>query len=227
MTFSEASSTGLLDRQDFQWHAGLLSRLGLEPAALPALCDTHEVYKGSIVAEYRKRWPELAGIAWARGVGEPAAFHVGVGCAGQARQQGRPRVCVHLGNTAASIRVCTPSKDAPQQHAPGDVNDKAGLRAGAVSASLCHFVVQRDVVLVGSTLADGGSIYAWGTQQLAGTTVDSVAAARTLACIALVSPRHCASCVRGVKDVRGHGRPDPRAILPTSRWLDKGCIKKH
>jgi sugar (pentulose or hexulose) kinase len=180
MTFSEASYTGLMDREDLQWHPGLLNLLGISPITLPALCDIDDLYKGSMSPEYRKRWPELNGTAWARGIAEPAAFSVGAGCNGG----GRPRVCVHMGNTEASIRVCMSSKQAHRQYSssksgsghtqhagqvPENGDKRTDERSAQSSSGLCLFTVKRDTVLVGGSLADGGCIYAWGTQQLAGT----------------------------------------------------------
>ena len=37
-----------------------------------------------------------------------------------------------------------------------------------VPAGLCKYAVKRDVMLVGAGLPDGGGIYSWGTEQLAG-----------------------------------------------------------
>jgi len=183
MTYSEASWTGLMDREELQWHQGLLNLLGIHHTTLPALCDADDLYNGGIGADYIKRWPELTKTSWARGIGEAAAFNVGTGCDGGSRR----RICVSMG-TSAAIRVCIPCKDRLYPHKSSGNGHKGGAHSqdggrklgnGAkksddkdieVPPGLCRYSVKRDLMLVGGSLADGGSIYAWGTEQLAGNS---------------------------------------------------------
>ena len=180
MTFSEASCTGLMDREEMQWHQGLLNLLGIHLMTLPSLCDADELYMGGISADLRKRWPELTKTPWARGISEAAAFHIGTGCDVGSRR----RVCVHMG-TSAAIRLCVPCKDRRYRggktsgsghkgsaHSSESSRKSAAKMGGEIGiqvpSGLFQYSIKRDLMLVGGTLADGGSIYAWGTEQLAG-----------------------------------------------------------
>jgi hypothetical protein len=177
MTYSEASCTGLLDREELQWHQGLLNLLGIHLNTLPTLCDADQLYKDGIADKYAKRWPELRTTAWSRGIGEPAALLIGTG--GDAGT--RPRICVNMG-TSAAIRVCLSCNDRRYRSKSSGDGDKGaahgqeGSRKAAklndedtaLPAGLFRFSMKRDLMLVGGSLADGGSVYAWGTEQLAG-----------------------------------------------------------
>ena len=181
MTYSEASCTGLMDREEMQWHQGLLNLLGMHLNALPALCDADQLYKGGIIDKYATRWPELMTTAWSRGIGEPAALLIGTGSDASTSDSGtRRRICVYMG-TSAAIRVCLPSTDrqfrgkSSGNGSQGAAHGHEGARKAAklnddmaLPAGLFRFSMKRDQMLVGGSLADGGSVYAWGTEQLAG-----------------------------------------------------------
>lgn len=153
---------------------------------LPLLCDADELYKEGMSAAFRTRWPELQKTSWARGIGEAAAFDIGTGCDSGRRR----RICVSMSSSAA-IRVCVPCKDRRFQgkthgnghkgaaHSQEGASRKSsnGTKMGDdnskktdldVPPGLCRYSVKRDVMLIGGGIADGGSIYAWGTEQLAG-----------------------------------------------------------
>ena len=59
---SEASGTGLLDRQTGDWHAGLLKELELDPAALPPIAEPWA--SARLTGWAAARWPALAGVPW-------------------------------------------------------------------------------------------------------------------------------------------------------------------
>jgi sugar (pentulose or hexulose) kinase len=168
MTYCEASTTGIFDREELQWHQGLLNILGVNLATLPTLCDVDELYTEGICAEYRKRWPELTKTAWARGIGEAAAFHIGVGCDAGSRRC----IFVNMG-TSAAVRVCVPCKDVRSgNEAQGGSHEAAkGGKPAEVPPGLWRSYIKRDLMLLSGTLNDGGSIYAWGLEQLAGLSL--------------------------------------------------------
>ena len=194
MTYSEASCTGLMDREEMQWHQGLLNLLGMHLNALPTLCDADQLYKGSIIDKYATRWPELMTTAWSRGIGEPAAMLIGTGSDASTSDSGtRRRICVNMG-TSAAIRVCLPSTDrqfrgkSSGNGSKGAAHGQEGARKAAklndddmaLPAGLFRFSMKRDQMLVGGSLADGGSVYAWGTEQLAGLLPSSFSPSRPL-----------------------------------------------
>ncbi|EKX37874.1 hypothetical protein GUITHDRAFT_144696 [Guillardia theta CCMP2712] len=179
VTFSEASWTGLLDREELQWHQGLLNLLGVSLSSLPPLCDADDLSFDPLLPSFAQRWPELSRVPWARGISEGAAASVGTGC------ESRAKLCIALGTNAA-LRVCIPCRDRRKPASKGSGGHKGGGRSehwklskagmkhkeeaevAEVPRGLWCYSVKRDMQIAGGTLIDGGSIYAWGLEQFAG-----------------------------------------------------------
>jgi len=167
VTISEAACTGLLDRVELQWHAGLLDRLAVPPGKLPPLCGGGDMHRGGLLPPLQERWPELAGAAWARGVGDYAAANVGTGC------ERRGRVCVTMGANA-SMRMFV-ERAAPPAGGGGGGSDAAAAVLPEMPPQLWCYSISEELALVGGDLADGGSIYAWGMEQLAAGGLEEMA----------------------------------------------------
>jgi gluconokinase len=132
---SMASGTGLLDRHAQVWDAPTLDVLGLEPGRFVPLADLDAPFTG-LRGEFASRWPALARVPWLPALGDGACSNVGAGCTGP------DRVALMVG-TSGAMRVCLAAD---------------GI---AVPAGLWCYRVDRRRVLLGGSLANGGSVYAW------------------------------------------------------------------
>jgi gluconokinase len=137
---SMASGTGLLDRHAQVWDGPTLEVLGLGPERFAPLADLDAPFSG-LRAEFAARWPALARVPWLPALGDGACSNVGAGCTGP------DRLALMVG-TSGAMRVCLAA-------------DRV-----AVPAGLWCYRVDRRRVLLGGSLANGGSVYAWLTDTL-------------------------------------------------------------
>jgi gluconokinase len=133
-----ASGTGLFDQHAAAWDGPTLRLLDLEPDRLGRIGDEP---LGGLRPEFAGRWTALRAVPWFPALGDGACSNVGAGCTGE------DRAALMVG-TSGALRVAWPS----QAVAPPD-----GL--------WCYRVDRRRIVLGGS-LANGGSVYAWLRQTL-------------------------------------------------------------
>jgi gluconokinase len=132
---SMASGTGLFDRHALTWDEPILDVLGLDPARLAPLGDLDVPLTG-LRREFASRWPVLDRVPWFPALGDGACSNVGAGCTGP------DRIALMVG-TSGAMRVCWPA-------------DRVGVPAG-----LWCYRVDRRRILLGGSLANGGSVYAW------------------------------------------------------------------
>jgi len=78
-SYCVSSWSGMLNRHDMCWDAGLLGRLGITEENLPELAAWNVPERG-LVADYARRWPALADLPFFLAVGDGAAVNVGTGC---------------------------------------------------------------------------------------------------------------------------------------------------
>ena len=150
-SISMASGTGLFDQWARRWDPGILETLGLGPEHLGHLVDLDQPF-GGLRGEFSVRWPVLARIPWMPALGDGACSNVGAGCTTA------DRAALMVG-TSGAMRVC---------FAADAVTIPDGL--------WCYRVDGRRVLLGGS-LSNGGSLYAWLTGTLALPPVAEVEAA--------------------------------------------------
>ncbi len=137
---SMASGTGLFDQWARRWDAPILDVLGLEPERLGPIVDLDAPFRG-LRPEFAARWPPLAKVPWLPALGDGACSNVGAGCT-------TPTRAALMVGTSGAMRVCLAAES---------VTIPEGL--------WCYRVDSRRLLLGGS-LSNGGSLYAWLTETL-------------------------------------------------------------
>jgi gluconokinase len=129
---SMASGTGLMAQATCEWDAELAAELGVE-GKLPAIGD--EPGEG-LAPEWAERWPKLAGLPWFPAVGDGATSNLGAGC------DTAERAALMVG-TSGALRVLerAPAPEPPEQ--------------------LWCYRLDAERPVLGGSLSDGGSVYAW------------------------------------------------------------------
>jgi gluconokinase len=132
---SMASGTGLFDQWARRWDPSILAALELEPERLGPVVDLDRPF-GGLRSEFARRWPALARVPWLPALGDGACSNVGAGCATPAR-------AALMVGTSGAMRVC--------------------LTADSVTIpdGLWCYRVDGRRLLLGGSLSNGGSLYAW------------------------------------------------------------------
>eukprot|EP00980_Cylindrotheca_fusiformis_P012231 scaffold2983_cov123-Cylindrotheca_fusiformis.AAC.1 len=159
ISYSEASWTGLLNFRECAYEESALSLLptGCKEDSLPKLEDTSsspvmipEDFTDQASADssknpYWKRWPELRKASLFLGIGDGACANVG------SKAVTESRIAVTIG-TSAAARICLKQP----------MHDKDFV----VPSGLFCYRIDRNHVLVGGALTDGGSVVEWASQLL-------------------------------------------------------------
>ncbi|WBB80258.1 FGGY family carbohydrate kinase [Micromonospora sp. WMMD882] len=143
MSVSQASGTGLLDLRACEWDPEACDLAGVRPQELPVLAPAG--WRGRLRPEFARRWPGLAGAAWAAPIGDGAASNVGSGCVGP------DRAAVTVG-TSAAVRLL--------QAAP------AGAPLPLLPSGLWRYRVDHDHVVTGAAYSSAGNLFAWANREL-------------------------------------------------------------
>ncbi|HYY59413.1 MAG TPA: gluconokinase, partial [Pyrinomonadaceae bacterium] len=138
---SMASGTGLLNLRSCDWDEELLAGLEIAVDQLPEIAPARRSFRG-LAKDYARRWPALNGARWFPAVGDGAANNIGAGCVTPAR------VALMVG-TSGAMRVL--SRDEPPEQLP---------------AALWCYRADRERVVLGGALSDGGGLYAWMKEAL-------------------------------------------------------------
>jgi len=139
-SYSLASWSGMLNRRELRWDAGLLEALELDQTDLPPLAPYVDGITG-LSGEYAKRWPALRDVPFFLGVGDGAAVNVGAGCVSP------DRVALTIGTTGA-MRVLFDDS------------------APALPEGLWGYRLGRERTLVGGAFSEGGNVLAWAESAL-------------------------------------------------------------
>lgn len=142
VSHSFAAWTGLLNHSTNDWDAQVLHIAGIQPNQLSPLASTSGGL-ANLRPEYAARWQAIAHVPWYPALGDGAVANVGSGCVDETR------VAVTVG-TSGAMRVVTPA-------AQGLAKLPRGL--------WMYRVDERDG-LVGGSLTDGGSIFAYYSRTL-------------------------------------------------------------
>lgn len=140
MSYSIASWMGMLDRHRLTWDEKLIEHLQLDRRSLPLLAP-YSSAQFQLTGTYSRRWPALADARFFLAVGDGAAANVGSGCVTP------ERVALTIG-TSGAMRILL-ADDPPQV--------PAGLWAYRLGAA--H-------ALLGGSISDGGSVFAWARERL-------------------------------------------------------------
>jgi len=132
-SISMASGSGIFDQRKCVWDGELLRYLKVKRSQLPRIADDGESL--SLAKKYARRWPQLAEAKWFPAVADGVADSVGAGCS-------TPDKAALMVGTSAAMRV---------------VLDKVPRK---IPQGLWCYRVDRQRVIVGGALSDGGNLYA-------------------------------------------------------------------
>ncbi len=133
---SIASGTGIFDLRKCEWDTELLKYLKLGPTQLPEISPTG-LFETELLVKWQKRWPRLADAAWTLPIADGAANNIGSGCVDETK------AALMIG-TSGAMRVIY----------KGDPPKK-------IPSGLWCYRVDRERVIVGGALSDGGGLYDW------------------------------------------------------------------
>lgn len=139
---SMASATGLFDQKRCEWDRQLLQTLRLSPEQLPAVARQGETFQ-RLREDYALRWPQLDRAAWFPAIGDGAANNIGSGCV-------TPERTTLMIGTSGAMRVLF-----------------NGPPPGILPPELFCYRADRDRVVIGGALSDGGGLHRWMTETLA------------------------------------------------------------
>jgi len=140
VSVSMASGTGLLDVQQCTWDPTALSLAGISQELLSPLDDWDQPMSG-LRPGFAQRWPGLRSIPWFLPVGDGAAANLGAQCV-------RPDwFCATIG-TSGALRAL--------MH----------RRAAAVPWGTWMYRLDRQRLLIGGALSEGGNVIRWITDGL-------------------------------------------------------------
>jgi gluconokinase len=132
---SMASGTGIFDQRKCDWDGELLRYLKVSRDKLPTIADTdHRTVR--LKPKFAKRWPRLKDSAWFPAIADGAADNIGSGCVTKDR-------AALMVATSAAMRV------AYKGEPPAKVPD-----------GLWCYRIDRERVVIGGALSDGGNLYA-------------------------------------------------------------------
>jgi gluconokinase len=137
---SMASGTGLFDQWTRRWDVGILEVLDLDPAQLGPIVDLDRPFRG-LRSEFARRWPALARVPWLPALGDGACSNVGAGCT-------TPSRAALMVGTSGAMRVCLEAEST------------------AIPEGLWCYRVDGRRLLLGGSLSNGGSLYAWLAETL-------------------------------------------------------------
>jgi gluconokinase len=131
---SLASGTGLLNQHTCEWDDELIAALDITVANLPEIVVPRQTFR-SLTSTYASRWPQLSASRWFPAIGDGAANSIGSGC------YSTERVALMIG-TSGAMRVSFVGEP-PNQLPP----------------ELWCYRVNRDRIVIGGALSDGGGLY--------------------------------------------------------------------
>lgn len=133
---SMASATGIFDIRKCDWDAELLKFLQIKPSALPQIASEDST-TFTLNSKFAKRWPRLADAQWFPAIGDGAANNIGAGCVKKSK------AALMIG-TSGAMRI------AYKGEPPATIPD-----------GLWCYRIDRERVIIGGALSDGGGLYRW------------------------------------------------------------------
>ncbi len=148
VSYSAASWTGLLNQHLLTWDEELLRVLPIHIEQLSLLVDVDKPWH-NLSQEYSRRWPALQNVPWFPTIGDGAAANIGSGCVSE------DKLALTMGTTTA-LRIVLGSK-VPQ-----------------IPRGLWRYRVDRQVMLLGGALSEGGGVLEWLQRLLRHDQVDDL-----------------------------------------------------
>jgi gluconokinase len=133
---SMASGTGLFDQRTCEWDRELLAGLNVSIDHLPTINRPGETSR-RLATEFATRWPLLDRARWFAAIGDGAANNIGAGCIDSTR------AALMIG-TSGAMRVLS-----------------AGPPPATLPSELFCYRADRERIVVGGALSDGGGLYRW------------------------------------------------------------------
>ena len=143
-SYSVSAWSGLLNRHELDWDAGLLDAIGLERSNLPRLAPYSEGQSG-LCPIYSMRWPQLSDVPFYLAVGDGAAVNIGSGCTD------RRNIALTVGTTAAMRLVVDHLDNEPPPVVP---------------KGLWGYILRGDRTLLGGAFSEGGNVVEWALNSL-------------------------------------------------------------
>ena len=141
VSVSMASGTGLFNQHTCEWDPQMLAALDIDIESLPEIASGRKTFH-RFTPDYAERWPQLSEARMFPAIGDGAANCIGAGCTS------KEKVALMIG-TSGAMRVLY-SDDPPAQVPP----------------ELWSYRADRDRVVVGGALSDGGGLYQWLRESL-------------------------------------------------------------
>jgi gluconokinase len=138
---SIASATGIFNQHTCEWDRELAEGLGSFDQ-LPTIAAPGQTFH-QLVDEYAVRWPLLDGAVWFPAIGDGAANNIGAGCVDASR------AALMIG-TSGALRVLY-----------------NGTPPATLPAELFCYRADRNRIVIGGALSDGGGLYRWMKENLA------------------------------------------------------------
>ncbi len=135
---SMASGTGLLELASCRWDSALLSRLGVGEDQLTPLGEAGQ----GLQQQFAVRWPGLKDVPWVCAAGDGALANLGSNCVDPTQR------ALTVG-TSGALRVLY--RGLPER----------------VPDGLWCYRLDRERIVVGGALSNGGNLFAWMTKTLA------------------------------------------------------------
>jgi gluconokinase len=130
-----ASATGIFDIRKCTWDASLLKYIGIKNANLPVIADDASTFQ--LNARFTKLWSRLASARWFPAIGDGAANNIGAGCVSS------NKAALMIG-TSGAMRVAY-----------------KGDPPATIPFGLWCYRIDRERVIIGGALSDGGGLYQW------------------------------------------------------------------
>jgi Sugar (pentulose and hexulose) kinases len=135
-SISIASGTGIFDIRKCVWDNELLRYLKVNGRSLPEIAET-DAFTSGLLSKWQKRWPRLKDAKWFPPIADGVANNIGSGCIDQTK-------AALMVGTSGAMRVVY----------EGDPPTK-------MPSGLWCYRVDRERVIVGGALSDGGGLYDW------------------------------------------------------------------
>lgn len=133
---SMASATGIFDIRKNKWDAKLIKFLKIKPENLPEIA-AEDSQTFQLNAKYQTRWERLKNAKWFAAIGDGAANNVGAGCVEKSK------AALMIG-TSGAMRVAF----------RGEIPEK-------IPNGLWCYRIDRERLIIGGALSDGGGLYQW------------------------------------------------------------------
>jgi gluconokinase len=145
---SMASGTGMFDQERCEWDAEVLAAVGVRPDRLAPVADLDSPFAG-LAPAFAARWPVLARRPWLPAAGDGALSNLGTGCVG-------PERAALVVGTSGALRMLR--RVGPSEPPEG----------------LWHYRLDRERLLTGGAVSNGGNVFRWVRDQFALGSPDEV-----------------------------------------------------